>query len=259
MSILKTKPPKAEATPKTDATPKAEAPSNISPMSPFVVRTTADQLTKQAARMRFATVLIAITTTMLCACYALSTFIDLAQDFTVDIMGDDAKKVISLSETIDFSAPTTSLGAEKVVDMSNITRTWLPDDIDQYEGSHNGEHYLAYSFYLKNQSLVAIDYTVRIDIISVTKDVDAASRVMVICNDVTTVYAKSPDTDEPLEDDTQLFSGNTVVMNELREDLPSGEIDKYTVVVWLEGNDPECVDAIKGGMMDLAMYFSVEQ
>ena len=33
--------------------------------------------------------------------------------------------------------------------------------------------------------------------------------------------------------------------------------DKYTVVIWLEGNDPDCLDNIIGGTMKLSMKFKI--
>ena len=42
-----------------------------------------------------------------------------------------------------------------------------------------------------------------------------------------------------------------------REKLGPGEKDKYTVVIWLEGNDPDCVDKIIGGTMKLGMNFKI--
>lgn len=29
-----------------------------------------------------------------------------------------------------------------------------------------------------------------------------------------------------------------------------GDVDKYTVVIWLDGDDPECVDKIIGGAVE---------
>ena len=40
-------------------------------------------------------------------------------------------------------------------------------------------------------------------------------------------------------------------------DFKSGSIDKYTVVIWLEGWDPECVDNIMGGEVKLSMNFHI--
>lgn len=41
------------------------------------------------------------------------------------------------------------------------------------------------------------------------------------------------------------------------EEFVVGQMDKYTVVIWLEGNDPDCTDAILGGMIRLSMNISI--
>lgn len=42
----------------------------------------------------------------------------------------------------------------------------------------------------------------------------------------------------------------------VREDIDNGDVDKYTVVMWYEGEDPECVDDIIGGWVELYMGFT---
>jgi hypothetical protein len=42
------------------------------------------------------------------------------------------------------------------------------------------------------------------------------------------------------------------------EGLAPGEVTKYTVVMWLEGDDPDCTDALIGGHLGLEMQFSLE-
>ena len=34
-----------------------------------------------------------------------------------------------------------------------------------------------------------------------------------------------------------------------------GDVDKYTVVIWLDGDDPECVDKIIGGAVEFGFDF----
>ena len=36
-----------------------------------------------------------------------------------------------------------------------------------------------------------------------------------------------------------------------------GKIEKYSIVIWLEGEDPECVNDVLGGVMNLEMNFEV--
>ena len=40
------------------------------------------------------------------------------------------------------------------------------------------------------------------------------------------------------------------------ERLESAQIHKYTVIIWLEGWDAECIDNIKGGSVKMEMKFS---
>ena len=44
-----------------------------------------------------------------------------------------------------------------------------------------------------------------------------------------------------------------------REKFKSKDKDKYTVVIWLEGNDPDCVDNIIGGTLKLSMDFKIAE
>ena len=41
----------------------------------------------------------------------------------------------------------------------------------------------------------------------------------------------------------------------VRQNISPYASDKYTVVIWLEGEDPECVDSIKGGEIEYKMIF----
>ena len=72
-------------------------------------------------------------------------------------------------------------------------------------------------------------------------------------NGESTVYAKrTPDTNDP-EPGTTPFVSDSLVMSALREDFKPGDVDKYTVVIWLEGNDPECINDIIGGELKMQM------
>jgi len=52
------------------------------------------------------------------------------------------------------------------------------------------------------------------------------------------------------------FVSEDTVCSKERLDIKPGEVDKYTVIVWLEGEDPDCVDSILGGHIELAMKLS---
>lgn len=180
-------------------------------------------------------------------------------NFTINLNRIDMyREGISLCDTIDFANPSARLEAETVKNATNITITDLPENIDQVDGQHNGADYMAYTFYLQNAGDETIDYYVTIPIESQSKGVDNAVRVVVYSSDKEgrTVYAKRARGGGPEPGTKQFFSDN-VVMNEKVTDFEVGEIHKYCVVVFLEGNDPECVDDIIGGMIRLGMNFNI--
>lgn len=55
---------------------------------------------------------------------------------------------------------------------------------------------------------------------------------------------------------TEPFASDRTICTGLREDFEQDGMDKFTVVIWLEGEDPECVDQIIGGELELAMSFT---
>ena len=54
---------------------------------------------------------------------------------------------------------------------------------------------------------------------------------------------------------TKPFASERVVATADREAIEPQEIDKFTVVIWLEGEDPECINDILGGSLEMAMKF----
>lgn len=85
-----------------------------------------------------------------------------------------------LSEDADFKTQCASLTAEQVKDVTNITYSWLPVDLDtSKDGAHNGKNYVAYTFYCKNNGEVELDYDAVLEITGAAKSADEATRVMI--------------------------------------------------------------------------------
>lgn len=51
------------------------------------------------------------------------------------------------------------------------------------------------------------------------------------------------------------WKSKDLVCSGSRQKMKVGEADKYTVVVWLEGDDPDCKDDILGGHVEMSMKF----
>lgn len=161
---------------------------------------------------------------------------------------------LEVSPRKDFSYTTHKLIVDNLDYIDNITESWIPANIDiEADGPHNGENYMAYTFYVRNSSKDVISYSRAVEILAKVKNVDDAVRVKVYLNGESIVYAKrTPDTNEP-EPGTTPFVSDKVVLSELRENFQPGEVDKYTIVIWLEGTDPECINNIIGGELKLKM------
>lgn len=190
----------------------------------------------------------------------------------------------SLSYNSSFTNPTQvlSLGGPKFMD--NVTMMDLYQKIPEFEaaeGTYLGEYgvnikYLAATFYLKNITSTTQVFTESIELGDVTKDVDAAVRIMLIRNGERTVYAKAKDGAGTPEEVVpgQYFTSAGVVhaLDPTWMTVPfvspkhafynagvriaPGEMIKYTLVIWLEGWDPECVDARLGGTIKIEVHFT---
>ena len=225
-------------------------------MKKYAVRTTARSVRRRNVMLKICLIILLILILLLGAFYALSAFVNKAGNFTVWISDEDLN-LITLSDTADFEKCSTMLEADVIPQMDNITKAWMPENLADVDGCHNGDNYIAYTFYLKNAGKNEIDYSTVIDIHSVTKEADHAVRVMVIKNGEETVYAKAQKGSTEPEPDTVAFLSKTKVLENTTEAFEPGAVDKYTVVIWLEGNDPECIDDIKGGVVKMSMNFKV--
>ena len=149
-----------------------------------------------------------------------------------------------------------------------LTVTWsypYPGTISDsytYLASAIGKNYLAYTFGVRNASSEAnaqVSYRASLVLENEYKGADEAVRVMVFRNGKPTTYAK-PRTDngevESFAADKNFLEPD-VVFEDVRSDFEVGEVDRYTVIIWLEGEDPECVNAIMGGEAKFSMNFEV--
>lgn len=223
------------------------------------LRRTAKEVKKHVIITRIMALLIGLLVAIVAVAYIISYFYDKYGSFTVKVNKYDmAKQGLSLSETPDYDHTISQLNANIVYDMTNISGNDLPDNIDKINGSHNGQNYIAYTFYLINSGSDTLSYEGELIIENVTKDVDDAIRVSVYQNGEKTVYGKTKKNGTGMESDCdEEFLTSSVVMRTDKEGFAPKDRDKYTVVIWLEGNDPDCTDAIIGGTIKFSMHFKI--
>ena len=206
--------------------------------------------------MRVLALLVIILVLLVAVAYAISYFYDKFGSFTVKVNKYDmVHQGLTLSETPDYDRSNAVLNANIVYDMTNISGEDIPPNVDKINGSHNGDSYIAYTFYLINSGDDTISYTGEMNIENVTKGVDEAVRIAVYKNGEKT---KSSGMGKESDCDSEFLS-SSVVMRTSGEKFKAKDKDKYTVVIWLEGNDPDCVDAIIGGTLKLSMSFKITE
>lgn len=162
------------------------------------------------------------------------------------------RKGIAIDEDPYFSKPTARLTASTVADATNISFEDIPEDVDEIDGGHNGDNYMAYTYYVRNAGKEDVHYTASIVLDACSKGAEEAVRVAVWRNGKCTVYAMPSQSGEP-EKDCVNFESPTVVCSFTEEEFLVGNVDKYTIVIWMEGDDPECVDKIVGGSVEFSM------
>lgn len=151
-----------------------------------------------------------------------------------------------------------------------------------------------YTFYIRNEGESTTGYAWDLRIDSEDKNVADAMWVMVFEDEEMTYYAKAgadggieeiPSRDDPrgyreapfiemaknpdkqfeVIRETEIgtyyrlkpepFLSDYLVASGTQEEVEPQEIHKYTVVIWLEGYDPECTDDLIGGHVGVGMYF----
>lgn len=169
------------------------------------------------------------------------------------------RKNVFLSEDGKLKNKTRNLAADTIDYMDNISIKWLPKNIDtEATGAHNGDNYIAYTFYVVNSGKETVHYWYEVDIDDTIKNVDEAIRIMIYRNGESTVYAKkNRDTKKP-EEGTKEFVSNTIAVLEQRKNLKPGAKDRFTIVVWIEGDDPQCKNDLLGGEIKMHMDITEE-
>ena len=162
------------------------------------------------------------------------------------------RKGIAIADEGDFNVPTARLSAETVVDATNISMEDIPENVDEIDGGHNGQNYMAYTYYVRNAGKEDVIYKARIILDSCSKGAEEAVRLAVWRNGERTVYAMPSASGEP-EVGCVNFESDSVVCTYTEPEFLVGNVDKYTIVIWMEGDDPECVDRIVGGSVEFSM------
>lgn len=204
------------------------------------------------------------------------------------LVDQSGTNILSLSSNRSFESGSEVLNLNGPDAMDNITFIdVLPilEEIEAHDGTYTGKDskYLASTFYLKNITSKQQIFTEEIAIKGVTKNVDTAMRILVVRDGGTddktlTIYSKGKDgqpeevcpgqkfTRDGVKRDAKpediwyatMFENNNTVYHHTDMILPAESVRKYTVIIWLEGWDEDCVNDILGGTLDLDINFFIQ-
>lgn len=221
---------------------------------------TAKKISKREKKYKKSKIIVTITLLILVFFFIILSIIYRGGSFTITL----DPRLYSESGIVIYDDPELKeskkvLSANNMEFLDNISIDWLPANIhNEAYGSHNGENYIAYTFFIENTGNDTINYWYSVVIDDVIKQVDEAVRIMIHLNDEKKVYAKiNAHTNTP-EDDTVEFYSNDEPVVEQRKNFTPGDVDKITIVIWLEGDDPDCVDNILGGEIKMHMEIREE-
>lgn len=222
--------------------------------------------------------ILGLVTLVLIIVYIIAILFTKYGSFTVKINNlTDRKYYLTLCETDKFLNPVSYLNSKAIKDVTNIDGRSLPGNLNDVDGEHNGENYVAYTFYAKNVGQSTITYDYDLVISRKTVGVDSAIRVRVYytpfyydsitkeydINGNYTDYAKPrtggnglPEVDPDNRTMTDFVASGSVMEGTVSGFKP-GDISKITVVIWIEGNDPDCTDDILGGEFKVDMVMNV--
>lgn len=260
-------------------------------------------ITRSMFRIVAAWQTIVILLTILVILYILAAFYTGRGEFIIKLDQKMADDGFAISETMDFSENLRTLHDDAAENVTNITLADIPSDVMDIDGKHNGDNYVAYTFYLKNKTSETRNYRYELSLIHATKDAETASWVMLFQNGKQQIYAQEntngypeylysewefpfieyaekPEAQSIVTDakkahvtedminyhdfteieglyqlETVPWKEDDLVCTGIREDIEPGEVDKYTVVIWIEGDDPDCLNDIIGGEVEMRMKF----
>ncbi|MBP5230146.1 MAG: hypothetical protein ILO68_00295, partial [Clostridia bacterium] len=238
--------------------------------------------------------LIAALLVLLLILFIFAMITQLQGHFTVNLSGPLFREGFTLSETVGFENPTTRLFAQAAEDIPCVSIKDIPGDIDLTDGQHNAD-YFAFTFYIRNEGEKTAGYTWSLDISSESQDLSEGAWVMLFEDGVPVILAApnkttgQPESLPPKTDNSrgylnlpfanaygsnpqletvkqtgsssylrvnpENFESKSRLRSGLVENVEPGEKHKYTVVMWLEGDDPDTDNSMIGGHLGVEFSF----
>lgn len=229
--------------------------------------------------------------------FIYATVTQMRGHFTINMSSGMFREGFVLSETAEFDNPTTHLFATPAEDVPCISISHIPQDIDEYDGQHNDTYFAyTFYVRNEGESTVGYDWQVNLNSeslglsracwIMVFEDgvmrfyaapntETGVEEALPAYDDDTRGYIEAPLIDQNARPSKQYdlitqrgsvsyyrvipisFLSETEVAQGTQEGVAPGDVHKYTVVIWLEGDDPDCTDDLIGGHVGMEFYMQL--
>ena len=225
------------------------------------LRRTAAEIKHYRMLMKILPALLGFLAMSLIVVYIVTILYNKFGSFTVMVNKRDSVEYgLTLSETREFFTQSMRLNSKASEEVTNISVNDLPRDLDTDQGGikhHPGDNFVAYTFFCKNVGELTVDAEYQYYIVNMTKDVERAVRVRIYKDGEYADYAWTRSDGGGAEPGTVEFLTDTIISKKTLPDFHPGDVIRFTVVIWLEGDDPECIDDIIGGQFKIDMSISI--
>lgn len=200
-------------------------------------------------------------------------------NFVIQVESGDIEKSIGITENLEENVYPKKLTVQGLKGISDNTPayflgndyqeqlTTLKDLTEEPGRTIVDSSLYVYTFYIVNTGNGALNIELSMSISNITRNMDAAVRVMTYnqTDEIINIYQKRDTQDVNYEkyfiQGTSEFQSSTSAYSE-RAVVRSGTVEqkgyvKYSVLFWLEGQDPECVDEIKEGTIKFGLDVKV--
>lgn len=217
--------------------------------------------------------------------------------FTVNLSDGMLENGYALYDNIQLENPTMQLFATPTENAPCVSISQIAADVNGSDGKNESEDYFAYKFYLRNEGTKPSNFKWELNINSEYKNLSEAAWVILFIDGDMSIYAKEgadgeaealPEISDtrhgylniplmeckPDSDQFQIVATNhhinyyrvvpysflsekTVIGGVMTKVQPE-EVHEFTVLIYLEGDDPECTDELIGGSLGLEMCFQEE-
>ena len=242
--------------------------------------------------------LIGALLTLLLILFLFSIITRMRGHFTINLSDDMFREGFTLSETVGFENPSTELFAQPATNVPCVSIIHIPDDVDKIDGEHNGE-YFAYTYYIRNEGETVADYEWQLKLNSESLNLSDAAWIMLFEDGKMRFYAEpnaktgKEEALPPLDDNSRgyinvpimeaypendqfelirqtdgvsyyraipdKFKSDTIIATGTQFEVKPMDVHKYTVVLWLEGDDPDTDNSKIGGHLGSEMDFRLKR